>query len=105
LIEDKVSIKRFLDDINAQIIDVANLDKEGLSFININTEEEFKNFKTEEKHVWIRNTGINDYSYNSRYPFGATRLPQIGKGIGEAIKISKKQQVKKIEIDVNTKKG
>jgi len=40
LIEDKVSIKRFLDDINAQIIDVANLDKEGLSFININTEED-----------------------------------------------------------------
>jgi len=30
--------------------------------------------------------------------FGATRLPQIGKGIGEAIKISKKQQVKKMEL-------
>lgn len=45
LIEDKVSIKRFLDDINAQIIDVANLDKEGLSFININTEEDLKFFK------------------------------------------------------------
>lgn len=36
--------------------------------------------------------------------FGATRLPQIGKGIGEAIKNFKKATSEKDEIDVTPKK-
>ncbi len=36
--------------------------------------------------------------------FGATRLPQIGKGIGEAIKNFKKATSEKEEIDVTPKK-
>lgn len=36
--------------------------------------------------------------------FGATRLPQIGKGIGEAIKNFKKATTEKTEIDVTPKK-
>jgi len=36
--------------------------------------------------------------------FGATRLPQIGKGIGEAIKNFKKATADKDEIDVTPKK-
>lgn len=36
--------------------------------------------------------------------FGATRLPQIGKGIGEAIKNFKKATTEKDEIDVTPKK-
>ncbi len=36
--------------------------------------------------------------------FGATRLPQIGKGIGEAIKNFKKATNEKDEIDVTPKK-
>lgn len=36
--------------------------------------------------------------------FGATRLPQIGRGIGEAIKNFKKATSEKDEIDVTPKK-
>lgn len=36
--------------------------------------------------------------------FGATRLPQIGKGIGEAIRNFKKATSEKDEIDVTPKK-
>jgi len=36
--------------------------------------------------------------------FGATRLPQIGKGVGEAIKNFKKATADKDEIDVTPKK-
>lgn len=36
--------------------------------------------------------------------FGATRLPQIGKGIGEAIRNFKKATQEKDEIDVTPKK-
>ncbi|MCX8033701.1 MAG: twin-arginine translocase TatA/TatE family subunit [Thermodesulfovibrio sp.] len=36
--------------------------------------------------------------------FGATRLPQIGRGIGEAIKNFKKATSEKEEIDVTPKK-
>lgn len=39
---DKLSMMKLLDDTGAQVIDVANLDKEGLSFININTEDDLK---------------------------------------------------------------
>jgi len=42
---DKLSMMKLLDDTGAQVIDVANLDKEGLSFININTEEDLKILK------------------------------------------------------------
>jgi len=45
ILEDKLSMTRFLDDIGAYVLDVANLDREGLSFININTEEELENLK------------------------------------------------------------
>lgn len=41
--QDKLSMTKLLSDIKAQIIDVANLNKEGLSFININTQEELQN--------------------------------------------------------------
>jgi sec-independent protein translocase protein TatA len=37
--------------------------------------------------------------------FGATRLPEIGKGIGEAIKNFKKSTSEPPEIDVTPKKG
>ncbi|MBI4699341.1 MAG: twin-arginine translocase TatA/TatE family subunit [Nitrospirae bacterium] len=37
--------------------------------------------------------------------FGATRLPQLGKGIGEAIKNFKKATSEPNEIDVTPKKG
>ena len=37
--------------------------------------------------------------------FGATRLPQIGKGIGEAIRNFKKGMSEQEEIDVTPKKG
>ncbi|WP_353683978.1 molybdenum cofactor guanylyltransferase [Thermodesulfovibrio sp. 3907-1M] len=40
--EDKLSMIRLIEDIHAQTVDVANLDKEGLSFINVNTEEDLK---------------------------------------------------------------
>lgn len=36
--------------------------------------------------------------------FGATRLPQVGRGIGEAIKNFKKATSEKDEIDVTPKK-
>ncbi|MGB9891939.1 MULTISPECIES: molybdenum cofactor guanylyltransferase [Thermodesulfovibrio] len=45
LLEDKLSMTKFLNDIGAEIVEVANLDKEGLSFININTEEDLENLK------------------------------------------------------------
>lgn len=37
--------------------------------------------------------------------FGATRLPQIGKGIGEAIRNFKKATSEKDEIDVTPKRN
>ncbi len=37
--------------------------------------------------------------------FGATRLPQIGRGIGEAIRNFKKATSEKDEIDVTPKKN
>lgn len=37
--------------------------------------------------------------------FGATRLPQIGKGIGEAIRNFKKATSEKDEIDITPKKN
>lgn len=37
--------------------------------------------------------------------FGATRLPQIGRGIGEAIRNFKKATSEKEEIDVTPKKN
>ncbi len=45
ILEDKLSMNRFLNDIGAETIEVANLDKKGLSFININTEEDLENLK------------------------------------------------------------
>lgn len=45
ILEDKLSMNKFLNDINAEIVDVVNLDKKGLSFININTEEDLENLK------------------------------------------------------------
>lgn len=45
LMEDKLGMTRFLNEIGAEVIEVANLDREGLSFININTEEELENLK------------------------------------------------------------
>lgn len=45
LMEDKLGMTRFLNEIGAEMIEVANLDREGLSFININTEEELENLK------------------------------------------------------------
>ncbi len=42
LLEDKLSMTKLLEDIGAQFVDVANLDKEGLSFININTQEDLE---------------------------------------------------------------
>ncbi|MGB9711108.1 MAG: molybdenum cofactor guanylyltransferase [Thermodesulfovibrio sp.] len=40
--EDKLSMIRLIKDVHAQTVDVANLDEEGLSFINVNTEEDLK---------------------------------------------------------------
>lgn len=45
LLENKLSMTKLLDDIGAEILEVANLDREGLSFININTEEDLENLK------------------------------------------------------------
>jgi molybdopterin-guanine dinucleotide biosynthesis protein A len=42
--QDKLSMIKLLHDNYSQLIDVANFDKEGLSFININTEEDLKIF-------------------------------------------------------------
>lgn len=42
--EDKLSMTKLLGEINSQVIDLANLDREGLSFININTQEELEKF-------------------------------------------------------------
>jgi len=38
--ENKLSMMKFVRDMDAQVVNVANLDKEGLSFININTEDD-----------------------------------------------------------------
>ncbi|WP_460181070.1 molybdenum cofactor guanylyltransferase [Thermodesulfovibrio sp. TK110] len=43
--EDKLSMMKLIKDFHAQVIDVANLDEEGLSFINVNTEEDLKLLK------------------------------------------------------------
>lgn len=40
--QDKLSMMKLIEDVKAQVVDVANLDEEGLSFININTEEDLK---------------------------------------------------------------
>lgn len=45
ILQDKLSMSKFIDDIGAEIINLANLDKEGLSFININTEEDLEILK------------------------------------------------------------
>lgn len=45
LSEDKLSMSILLSDVHSQIIDVANLDHKGLSFININTQEDLENFQ------------------------------------------------------------
>ncbi len=42
LLEDKLSMTKLLEDIGAFVLDVANLDEEGLSFININTQEDLE---------------------------------------------------------------
>jgi molybdopterin-guanine dinucleotide biosynthesis protein A len=46
LIEDKLSMRKLLDDVGAYVIEVANLDKEGVSFININTFEDLEILKS-----------------------------------------------------------
>lgn len=43
--DDNLSLKRLLDDVEACVVDVANFDEEGLSFVNINTEEDLKKLK------------------------------------------------------------
>lgn len=45
LSEDKLSMTKLVNDVKSQIIKVANLDKEGVSFININTKEDLENLK------------------------------------------------------------
>lgn len=40
--QDKLSMIKLLHDSHAQLIDIAKFDEEGLSFININTEEDLK---------------------------------------------------------------
>ncbi|MCS7215190.1 MAG: molybdenum cofactor guanylyltransferase [Thermodesulfovibrio sp.] len=45
ILEDKLSMTKFLKDIGAETVEVANLDKEGLSFININREEDLELLK------------------------------------------------------------
>ncbi|MCS7164216.1 MAG: molybdenum cofactor guanylyltransferase [Thermodesulfovibrio sp.] len=45
ILQDKLSMTKLLNDIGAEIVEVANLDKEGLSFININTEEDLENLR------------------------------------------------------------
>ncbi|MEN2985820.1 MAG: molybdenum cofactor guanylyltransferase [Thermodesulfovibrionaceae bacterium] len=42
--EEKLSLKKLIDDIGCQAVEVENLDKEGVSFVNINTEEDLKIF-------------------------------------------------------------
>jgi len=44
--DDKLGMRRFLDDTGACVVEVANLDKEGLSFININTEKDLEKIKS-----------------------------------------------------------
>lgn len=46
LSQDKLSMMKLLKDTLTTTVDVANLDKEGLSFININTEEDLKFIET-----------------------------------------------------------
>lgn len=45
LSEDKLSMTKLIYDVKSQIIEVAKIDKEGVSFININTEEDLENLK------------------------------------------------------------
>jgi len=44
--DDKLGMRKFLDDTGACVVEVANLDKEGLSFININTEKDLEKIKS-----------------------------------------------------------
>lgn len=45
LLEEKLSMTKLIQDVNAKIIEVANLDEEGLSFINVNTKEDFEKLR------------------------------------------------------------
>ncbi len=45
LSEDKLSMTKLIYDVRAQVIEVANLDREGVSFININTQEDLEKLK------------------------------------------------------------
>lgn len=45
LSEDKLSMTKLIYAVNSQTIDVANLDIKGLSFVNINTEEDLEKIK------------------------------------------------------------
>lgn len=41
--EKKLSLKKLIDDVSSQTVEAKNLDKEGVSFVNINTENDLKN--------------------------------------------------------------
>lgn len=45
LSEDKLSMTKLIYAVRAQVMDVANLDREGVSFININTQEDLEKLK------------------------------------------------------------
>lgn len=45
LSEDKLSMTKLIHAVRAQVIEVANLDREGVSFININTQEDLEKLK------------------------------------------------------------
>lgn len=44
--DDRLSLKKLIDDVGACVVEVANFDEEGLSFININTEEDLEKLKS-----------------------------------------------------------
>lgn len=44
--DDRLSLKKLIDDAGACVVEVANFDEEGLSFININTEEDLEKLKS-----------------------------------------------------------
>ncbi len=45
LLEDKLSMTKLIYAVRSEIIEVANLDREGVSFININTQEDLEKLK------------------------------------------------------------
>lgn len=47
LLEDKLSMTKLIHSVRSKVIDVAKLDKEGVSFININTQEDLEKLKKE----------------------------------------------------------